>query len=128
MRTNREGGLKSACPACGTFGIFHVTGRLFGPFSHCHLFLCTYCKLSFYIYDRADSCSYNASVFQVITGNDYAVRVVANNSLELDRFGPNNKEFSNISVSELKKIYESEYVSGYGDMTLAISAARLEFL
>ena len=73
--------------------------------------------------------SYNASVFQVVTANDYSIDFIETGSAAWHALneGPTsqNRNLSTLSVDEIKTTYDQEYVSTHGDVVLWVDKSSV---
>ncbi|KAF3009632.1 hypothetical protein E8E13_007344 [Curvularia kusanoi] len=74
---------------------------------------------------------YNASVFQVVTANDYNLNFVDRRS---DAWGALDAEasnktsnLSNLTISDIKTTYDQDYVSAHGDVVLFVEKISVEY-
>ena len=79
----------------------------------------------------ADKLSYNASVFQVVTANEYSIDFIQNGSTTWNALnnGSSNKyhNLSSLSVDEITTTYDQEYVSAHGDVILCVKKLSVEY-
>jgi hypothetical protein len=75
--------------------------------------------------------SYNASVFQVVTANDYSIDFIDRaspkwNAINMEMLNKASN-LSNLSVSEIKTTYDQKYVSTHGDVVLWVERVSIEY-
>ncbi|KAH7361130.1 hypothetical protein BKA66DRAFT_573670 [Pyrenochaeta sp. MPI-SDFR-AT-0127] len=63
---------------------------------------------------------YNASVFKIVIANDYAIFAVDRQSDGYARLASSPDTYLNLTNAQWKNTYNEEYVSGHGDLYLAI--------
>lgn len=75
--------------------------------------------------------SYNASVFQVVTGTIYTTNVLESASTEWhamnDSLVTPQSKLKNLSIAEIKATYEQDYVSVHGDVVLYFDRVSFEY-
>lgn len=75
--------------------------------------------------------SYNASVFQVVTANDYSIDFIETGSAAWHALNEGitsqNRNLSTLSVDEIKTTYDQEYVSTHGDVVLWVDKLSVEY-
>jgi hypothetical protein len=75
--------------------------------------------------------SYNASVFQVVTANEYSIDFIdmASPKWNATKMQTLQKTptLSNLSVSEIKTTYDQQYVSAHGDVILWVKNVSIEY-
>ena len=64
--------------------------------------------------------SYNASVFKIVIANDYAIFAVDTQSDRAESMASRPDLYYKLDNVQWKQIYDQEYISGHGDLFLAI--------
>lgn len=76
--------------------------------------------------------SYNASIFQVLSDNEYRVNIIGYNSsewrsLENATTRNNKTQISKLSVENIKSTYDRDLVADFGDLTLSVLSINYQF-
>lgn len=84
-----------------------------------------------FVSEALTTISYNASVFQVVTGGSYTTNLVLHDTPEWHALNAStfteHSNLTSITVAEARNTYSQEYVSGYGDVILTFTSRRVEY-